>query len=526
MPETLLTRLLNGAAAVLPGANNIPSAVPPIQSFQDWPRYYQLLMDYYENTSLYDEVTSESRRLGTWTGPIKGLRSPSRRIVEFYVKHVWPGELDTALPITGASASTKKCVEQIWDWSNWQIKKQQYIRQLAIFGDSFLKIVQPEGSEHIIFQQIDPRLVTEVKADDRGFVTYIRLDSNLTRTKPDGDFVNYIRTEIWDKAAQEMWIYEYPASQYDLTKMRPLESHNFDEFGIDFIPFVWTMFTDVGNPRGVGAYSLILDKIDELNRACTRLHQILFRYNRPMMALSAAGADLTGRPLPPVRLQGREVTGGDSDAAYIGEDDLLTLPAGADIQLLVPQLDYGSALEIVVAMLKEIESDNPELMYFRLSEMGDTSGRSIRHFLGPAIKSVEEVRANAEAGLIRAIQMAMTIGKAAQIFPATIGSFETGDFAVKFVPREVIPISEVDQAIMDQDQGQAGTYWLQIGIDPKVIAERLGFKKSDVLDKPPPAILNPAMPTNTPQPGAGGPNDPNKKNPDAPPAAPGGATAK
>lgn len=498
--DPLLTRLLNGAKAAIPGANNVPNPVPPLQSYADWPRLYQLYLDYYQNTGLYDDVTAEARRIGQWRGAIKGLRNPAARIVDFYVKHVWSGDLDDALPLKGASGSTEKTVKQIWTWSNWQIKKQMYIRQLAIYGDSFLKVVHTQGvtpnQDRIRLQQIDPRLVTEVTADDRGYVTYIRLDNHLLRTDGHGAFTPYTRTEVWDKATQMMRIYERDVIQYDLTQIVPIKEEPFSTFGIDFVPFVWTMFKDIGEDRGVGAFTLLLDKIDELNQAATRLHQILFRYNRPVMALAAAGSDLSGRPLPAPRLEGRSIPGAP-DGSFVGDDDLFNIPGGADLKMMVPNIDYAAALNIVVAQLKEIETDAPELLYFRLTEMGDTSGRSIRHFLGPAIKSVEEVRANAEAGLIRAHQIAMTIGSSTRVFTG-LGSFEKGDFDHSFEKREVIPISETDQAQINQDEGQAGVYWLQIGIKPEVIAERLGFKKADVA--PPPPVTNPNMPTNTPQP--------------------------
>lgn len=501
-----LERLLNAGHAVLNGGNNVPSPIPPLTAYADWPRFYQQLWDYYGNSSLYDDLSTEVRRSGIWHAPIKGLRNPCRRIVEFYAHHVWQGpDLDTALPLMDVKADVKKAIEQVWEWSNWQTKRQQHIRWLSIFGDSYIKVAElPSG--HVILQQIDPRLVTEQSADERDYLTRIRLDDARLRTRPDGSYEPYTRTEIWDKASQTMKVWEYTSTQYDLSRLSPIEQHDFAEFGIDFIPFVWTKFQDTGEDRGIGAYTLLLDKIDELNQAATRLHQILFRYNRALLAVSSSGHDASGRALPPPIIAGRAIAGGP-DAFAMGDDELMALPSGSDIKQLVPNIDYGASLAVVNAQLAEIENDAPELLYFKQKDV-QVSGVAARFLLGPAIKTVEEVRSNAEAGLARAHQMALTIGIRSGAFPASLGTFEGGDFAHKFETRDVIPLSEIDEAQIAQDKGQAAVYQLQVGIKREAIAERLGFKSSD-LEPLPVAITDPNMPTNTPQNGATNPIDTN-----------------
>jgi hypothetical protein len=63
----------------------------------------------------------------------------------------------------------------------------------------------------------------------------------------------------------------------------------------------------------------------------------------------------------------------------------------------------------------------------------------------PAVDRVIEARGNAEAALIRAQQMALTIGVQAGVFK-DIGTYEKGDFDHRFESREVFPSSDIDLA--------------------------------------------------------------------------------
>src|SRR5262245_22196843 len=168
MPGALPTtpffqRIMQAGALILP-RRTTPEPVRPPEAYQDWPALYQLLLDYYENTGLYEQLSLVLAAQEVPHAAIKGLRNPAQRLTEFYVDHVWPGDLEQALPLTGAGA-VKDAVTQIWEWSNWEIIKERYIRSFAIYGDAFLKVAQPVDPQgnprpRVYLQPIDPRLVT------------------------------------------------------------------------------------------------------------------------------------------------------------------------------------------------------------------------------------------------------------------------------------------------------------------------------------------------------------------------------
>lgn len=411
---------------------------------------YRALELYYLNNGLYDIVAQAAHEGAIWTEAMKPMRNPANRAVEFYVSKLWPGDLPGALPIVTKNKAIVDPIHQVWRWSNWAVKKQLAARWLANFGDMFIKVPTDEdaagNSTRVYFQLIKPELVTDFDADDRGILQYIRMD--IPRTRRVGDKTKaYLYTEVWDKPAGLYRVWEHdrgPNTPLDQlpppVNVAPIES-----FGIDFIPIVHAKFRDIGDKRGMSSFTHALDKIDEANRQATRLAQMLFRYNRPFMGVSAGGLDPTGRPLPAPRLGGSSGTD-ESDSAVLGDDTLMRLPGNAQAFALVPNVNFDSALAVLNAHLAELEKDMPELAYYRLREMGaNISGRAVRLLLSDAVDKVIEARGNAESALVRANQMALTIGQNAGLFSG-LGTYEAGNFDHEIGDRPVIAITDTDRA--------------------------------------------------------------------------------
>jgi hypothetical protein len=116
----------------------------------------------------------------------------------------------------------------------------------------------------------------------------------------------------------------------------------------------------------------------------------------------------------------------------------------------VPQLDYASALAILQDQMAELERDLPETMFFRTKDLPELSGKALRLLLAPAVAKAHEVRGNHEEGLIRAQQMALSIGQAIGAWQEAglkdVGSFEKGDFEHHFAERPIIAIGREEEA--------------------------------------------------------------------------------
>jgi hypothetical protein len=436
---------------------------------------YQLLDGYYLNNGLYDVVAQALYEASIWKEGLKGLRNPAYRVVEFYVAHLWPGTLPEALPIKTDNARIIEPIQQIWRWSNWATRKQLAARQVAKYGDEFIKTVST--GDQVYLQLIEPGYVTEFETDHRDFITYIHVDIPQTRRNDDGKIEAYTHTEVWDKNASLYRRWEHDKGPgAGLGTLGPAkETRELSNFGIDFVPFVQAKFKDIGEDRGAGAFTLALDKIDEANRKATRLAQMIFRYNKPLWALRANAMDPTGRPLPPPRFGGESGSGADGDTIDLGDDRLLRLPGQSELQSLVPELDYQAHLDALKADLEELEEDLPELAYYRLqNKAGDPSGRALRLLLQPATDRVVEARGNVEAALARANAMALTMTSQARL-PGfrDIGNYAAGDFEHSFAERDVMPLSELEKA-------EESKLYIEMGAPLMTVLRRQGWSKADL----------------------------------------------
>lgn len=417
--------------------------------------WYAVLERYYENNGLYDALAQLLRVSGLWMQGMKPLRNPAHRAVEFHVSHLWPGALPKALPITAKKTSVTEAIVQVWDWSNWGVEKQLTARNYANLGDLFVKVPTHRGVEgtvtQVFLQVLNAANVIDFKKDARGFLTWIRIDTFQMRTNEEGS-EQMVRTEIWNKAENSYKIYEHTKGKGaainqlgDPTTNKPIK----ESFGFDFIPIVHAKFCDVGTIRGTNCYFHALDKIDEANMMATRLHQLLFRYNKPTTVVMANSEDESGRPLPPPAISDRNQEMDETAAAVLGDEDLWELPGYSKVEHLVPNIKYADALAILQAQVAELEADLPEMLYYELKDKGDASGKALQTILSGAIDRVLEARGNAESALVRAQQMALTIGQLRQLpgFDASaIGTFEDGGFDHSFKERPVIPLSAKEVA--------------------------------------------------------------------------------
>lgn len=403
---------------------------------------YALLDAYYEQNGLYDELAVELRAAGFRVRDERPLRNPAHRIVESYADHIWPGhDLARALPIQTENEAIFEPIQQIWQWSNWASRKQRVARWFALYGDLFLKAVAREGNDpRTYIQPIRPAWVTEWEEDERGFVTWIRLDYVARRGR--GDL--YYHTETWSKAAQEMRVWERDKQPADDTKLDALGTPSlvrpFAEMGIDFVPFVYQPLRDSGLGRAGGAFTHAIEKIDEANRQATTLHRRLFRYNRSDLALEGVGTSADGRPIP------APLVGDGAQTIDIDGETLWRLPSGWRITHLTANLPFGDALAILNAQMEELENDLPELVFDRLKEKEQMSGRALRIMAARAISRFEEARGNAEAALVRADQMCLTLGQHLGIWRDLTGDFDSGALDHTFAERAVVPLTTQDRA--------------------------------------------------------------------------------
>ena len=406
-------------------AQSVVTQTPPGAAFMR--EYYRLLYAYYQQNGLYDFIDENLQATRSVDRVVKPLRNPAWRVAEFYATKLFPGKLE----VLSENDKLEEPLNFIWMHSNFDSVKQRWARWFAIFGDWFIKVNIDEEKTRVWLELIRPEYVTEFTTDERGYLTMIRIDV------PVGS--EAFHTEYWLKETETVQIWKHEEGlDKELEELgTPTETFTFTEmYGDNFIPIIYQPFRDDGGGRGAGAYSAQLDKIDEVNRQATRLAQTLFRYNRALWAIETSGTDSSGRPLPAVNVASLE--DGDGNV-QIGDDSRLSLPAGSKLTTLVPPIDFNSALQSLESQLRELASDLPELTYYELSTQDkEMSGRAIHFLLDGMIGRVEQARSAADAALIRANQIALTVGQNNNVFPS-VGNWIDGAMIHNFAERPILP---------------------------------------------------------------------------------------
>jgi hypothetical protein len=415
---------------------------------------FNLLRSLYYGNAAYQDIALDPAlsHLALNGRTIRALRNPTQAVTEFYVAVLMPGLLPDALPLDAAdgidATQLQAAAEQLWTWSNWAAKKQTYVRSAAMLGEVYLHVAtKPDGvfpPQRVYLDVIQPDYINcyGTERDERGFVTRLRLDMpELDRDNPIAAV--WWHTEVWDKDTQtaRYWTRSTPPSNDINALGTPDREVTFRDMGIDYVPFVHVPFLDMGEERGVSPVLPALDKIMELDQLATSLHQALYRYNSPDKIIEGSARGNDGEIPAPPRLS-------DTQELQIAGITAYSLPPGWTMHNDVAGVHYAEQLQTIEAHWEALRETNlPELYYWATPDSGaQESGRALETRLKGAISRATEARGNLEAGLVRAMQMAFSLGKAWKLAPFTaLGDYAAGGMDFGFQRRDILPESDDDK---------------------------------------------------------------------------------
>ena len=143
---------------------------------------YQINWAMYEN-SAYRKMHAWSAAYKTNFGLyryIRNIYNPAYRLGEFYKAHLWGGRLDkdagdgsnipSALPIVTENPTIRPAIALLWQWSNWQVKKDVNTLKGTIFGDAVLKVIDDPEHEKVYLHGINPATLKTADLDPFGNV--------------------------------------------------------------------------------------------------------------------------------------------------------------------------------------------------------------------------------------------------------------------------------------------------------------------------------------------------------------------
>ena len=211
---------------------------------------------YYRNKRLYYHL----HRAGWCYGfpddeEVPAAWNPVPTVAAFYIANVLSGSPSIQAADEAANGDAlAAAVAQIWEWSNYQTLRGQLTETAAIFRDTFLKVAERQIDDEpvtaVYLQDIDPRTVVWWEADERGFLTAVRIDTARLTSVFKGDARRHTLVEVWRKkwgddsplAGQGGVTYYEVGTGQSLDDKRlgtAVQTQSFDELGYDFVPVVW-----------------------------------------------------------------------------------------------------------------------------------------------------------------------------------------------------------------------------------------------------------------------------------------------
>ena len=447
---------------------------------------YATLWAYHEN-SVFDDVARwqtyrTAHRLYRATRPIY---NPARRLARFYTGVVYQGEWATdpaqmtaktsAIPWSERTpAPLLGAIAQIYQWSNWQSRKNIALRYAAAVGDVLVTVVDDLSRGKVYPDVVWPGHVVEIDLDPTGNVTYYAIDYDADELDERGQPTG--QSYVFRREVSKTRIAEFHDTTPTLRAANP--------YG--FVPAVWMQHTATGGTHGQSALGNP-SKIDELN------------------SLAAHALDQAHRILEaPILIAGQSVGGNLSDqakaaaygrvqpqAAAQEELKIITAAQGSEIQSL--RLESGETLAHIDHLLVEIERDYPELgMFAKLREMSNVTGPGADRMFGDVASLVNEARAQYDQQTVKLFQMCTAVagwrandgawGLPSQLsqqqrafLPFNLDSYARGDLDTSIQSRGLIMPSPEEELRLEQMRVslEADRAFAQPQTRPQAVADRL-----------------------------------------------------
>lgn len=379
---------------------------------------YALYWAMYENTA-YRNVHSwaVSYRQGQALYKyIRGIYNPSYRLGEFWKAHLWGGRLDpeagdgttapSCLPIITDNEKVRKPISTTWKDSNWQIQKDINTLYGAVMGDVPLMVVDDTEREKVYLQVLHPSLITDVELDAWGNVkAYV-----LEETRPDPNQNLSIVSVQEEKTVSYKEVAERDGdnvvySTYLNGTLYPWYGEEATwEVPYGFIPLIMVQHNNVGLEWGWSELHPDRGKFQEVDDISSKLSdQIRKMVDAPWL--------FSGMDKPKATPKASSATTPSASDPQPGREEVKAFyaPMGASATPLVANLDIGATATHINSMLAELERDYPELQ-MDIWSVRENSGRALRIARQRVETKVNQRRAIYDEKLVRALQMAISIG--------------------------------------------------------------------------------------------------------------------
>ena len=443
----------------------------------------EVLFGYLFNNSIYEILNLDTG--GENPDKVLGLRNPVSAFVGFYLAKLFPDPLEP-LPTIAEDNPTqgdalKAAILEIWKRSKLDENKDLAATYFPLLGEMPIEANQLDSGFPFL-DVINPRDLTEVDKNPRGFLEWARVDYPYTERNPEtGKTTERMFTRVWSQGRIRTWRYdkvlganqsldELPTGDSQGVDYQDLDYRN-GSLLVEFIPIAYATFLAVDHNRGFSPLLTALEVIDESNSQATRLASLFFRNEEDLGVLQANYVGQDGRPAAPPMVGSPNAL---TEVTFPNGKKIVSLGGNSTYQSTVPNLNYAEGRGMLDDTLSHLRNFLlPELNYNVTDSSNDESGKSRRYRLAPALDRAMKARQRGSDCLIRATYMALTLGqlafgkssddkykaawkkatgkdldvKALAIFdPNLIGTYDAGDWDFILAPSEILPLTLEEQA--------------------------------------------------------------------------------
>ena len=384
-----------------------------------WDTYEARLSRYwiyasYRNNTVYSNFNTIARQLKAANRlykNIRGIYNPVFRQNQLLVSYIYGGSIDMenllggAIPIVTSNKRLIEPIKQTFTWSRWGETKSLYTRYGALFGDVALKIIDDREKQKVRLEVLHPGKIRDVEFDAVGNVQSVIIEYEREE-EVDVDSIRPARLRVFNPMAFKVYTYTEKITKDKFQTFKDGEPFAFytdmngqpvsewdNEYG--FVPIVLCQHQPSGMKWGENAFHASIHKVNEINDQASLLNDQVRKIIIPLLY----GANIRGK---------EEIQAASDDKEKF---TIIYGPENSSLTPVVGQIDIVGASQNIDKMLQELERDLPELALQRMRESGgDQTAPGVSAAYSDAIGRVQEARGNYDSALVRALQMAVSIG--------------------------------------------------------------------------------------------------------------------
>lgn len=449
----------------------------------DDPRARYDLLRWFRDNQAYRQLRGELSAFGNPSDfhKIRALENVCEQATSFHVMHVFPGTLEEAFPVElEPDDPLRVAAYRILRDGRFGIQKDYAVETTATCGDVFFQARLADSAKAVYPDVIDPDFVTEFEEDNRGNITYIRLDWDDLDSE-----TGEVYTEIYSKEDDfyALW-HHLKGLGGDVEDETPVEPYpvKMSSFGHDFVPFV-RFPARQSFKRGElckGVFEPHLELIVQQNRDLTVLSDRYFRHGKPTMQVrrgeaGQAAVDMQWDPAEDERFERERTERGEKrikEEPLGGDETVIRQPGLAYLEYLVPDINWTAGLDQIERHRQSLGRSMSEIRFFDGIDKGDPSALAITKHQDPSYRRAKALRANGEEAVLAVIKMCISIKQARGIYDASLGSFDSGDFdRLVFKARPISPETAAEKAL--RRTAEAGAYSAAREVSPAYLKDLL-----------------------------------------------------